>query len=136
MSGKESGYARYCEKQRLVKSDPLGRSFELEASSDNGEPKFLSEEDSLIDVEGLDEPVFVNLGDEKVIEEMLTSITEDGEPVAFESFDEKQSKKFSYDSDEEDLPEDEPEAQDVLDEAQDNVEDLDEALSEIEDLLD
>jgi len=132
----ETGYARYCEQQRIAKGDPLSGAF-LKVKADREEKEGLSEFDGLIDVDRVEEPVFVNVEDEKIIEEMLTPITEDGEPLDFESFEDREEKKFNYDSEEEETFEDpEKRVKEEVGDAKVLVEDLDDSLSEIEGILD
>jgi hypothetical protein len=130
-----SGFASYCKAQVISALDPLDSSFNEDESQEevSGE---LSDLDTSLDLETMEDPVFLNGEDAEIIEDMLTPITEDGESIEVANFDEVQENRFNYDGVE---PPAEPPvvpAETLIDFAEDSVEDLAASLDAIEDILD
>ena len=135
----KSGYSGYCKAKKIEAGDPLSRSFpseEVEVAVDDSE---MSELDASLDIESMEEPIFLPAEDGKLIEEMLTPITDDGEPMEMVDFDSIPETRFNYDEagkvpeGEEDTAKETTEA--IIDEAEEDVEDLAIAIDSIEEIL-
>jgi len=135
----KSGYASYCTAKKVKAGDPLSSSFpseEVEVALGDSE---LEELDTSLDIESMEDPVFLPAEDGELIEEMLTPITEDGEPMEMVDFDSIQETRFNYDEAGKEAEGEEDTAKKttkvIIDEAEEDVEDLSVAMESIEEIL-
>lgn len=132
-----SGYASYCEAKALSALDPLDSTFNQDESSEDGISEELSDLDESLDLDEMEDTVFLNGEDAEVIEDMLTPLTEDGESIEIPDFDEVQENRFSYDGVESPVdPAPKVPASTLVDFAEDSIEDLSASMDAIEDVLD